>query len=199
MISERERDAVPLLCGRRAEVQFLFAVISVVRAKRRKGFAMQTYSQCLPDAFVRHLLLPRSMVTLTIRKLREAGRITRGYRMAPPPGQRDIARIVLALSAMKPTAAVEHGRTTGRLCGPGGNAEDALVDLIEAAVGIANHDVDLTNGEVVIGQKVPLVEIHSGAKPAPTVYGKRPALGAAAYTHLPTTAIARIAQEILHV
>ncbi|MBO6725554.1 MAG: hypothetical protein JJ911_07840 [Rhizobiaceae bacterium] len=103
---------------------------------------------------------------------------------------------------MSPTASVDHGREVGRLRGPNGSAEDALVDLIEAAAGIADRDIDLNAGEVVIGQTVAVLEVrahcHDGTVYAAT-YGKRPPCGAYAVAHYPINAIANIAQEIIHV
>ncbi len=103
---------------------------------------------------------------------------------------------------MKPTAAVEHGRTIGRLRGPGGSAEDAIVDIIEAAAGISSRGLDLTAGEVVIGQTTPLLEIHTLQQDGTrglAVYGERPPIGAYAVTHHPIDAVCAIAREILNV
>jgi hypothetical protein len=76
---------------------------------------MRLYTEILPDVLVAQTKLPRAMIEVTLRRLREGGRIPKGYRHAPPLDAGDIARILLGLSAMSPTAAVDQERDVGAL------------------------------------------------------------------------------------
>lgn len=116
---------------------------------------MRFHTEKLPDAVVAHTRLPRSMVETTIRRMKEAGRIPKGFRHAPPLTAKDLARFVMGLSAMSPTAAVEREKAVGRI------AEGALIELVEACAGIRPPKFDLASGEVVIGQTESTLEIHA--------------------------------------
>jgi hypothetical protein len=84
------------------------------RIARRSNMA-RLHSDVLPDVLVKHTGLPRPRVTQTIRQLKAGGRIAAGRPFAPPLTARDVARLVLALSARSPSTAVAHEREVGRI------------------------------------------------------------------------------------
>ena len=156
---------------------------------------MRLHSQVLPDAIVRNTRLPRTLVTTTIRHLKEAGRIPRGYRHAPPLSPRDLARIILGLSAMSPTAAVEHERAVGRLPLAEGDGEATAEDALVAIIRGATPHEEAANGKVLIGQITPIVEIRAGQDSV--IYRTRQPRGAQVTFTISTHAIRAMAHALL--
>ncbi|MFD1985904.1 hypothetical protein ACFSOZ_26000 [Mesorhizobium newzealandense] len=89
----------------------------------------------------------------TLRRAKEAARIGSGRPFAPPIAERDIARMLLALSAPSPSRAVEHEKATGRLVSPDGlTVESAIMALLSA---------DATEGQIAVSQDGRFVEIRT--------------------------------------
>ncbi|MER9494100.1 hypothetical protein NKI86_19980 [Mesorhizobium sp. M0320] len=148
---------------------------------------MRIHSDLLPDVLVSETRLPRPFVCQVIRQAKAAGRISAGRPFAPPLTARDIARLVLALSAASPGTAVAHERDVGRLPlsegdGPA-TVEAAIVALIEA---------DQASGQIAIAPS--FVEIRSPASGA--TYGSLPE-GAATIFVISTSAVQAIACTLL--
>ncbi|MER8921698.1 hypothetical protein [Mesorhizobium sp. M0802] len=147
---------------------------------------MRIHSDLLPDVLVSETRLPRPFVCQVIRQAKAAGRISAGRPYAPPLTARDIARLVLALSAASPGTAVGHERDVGRLPlsegdGPA-TVEAAIVALIEA---------DQASGQIAIAPS--FVEIRS---PELAAFGSLPA-GANTFFVIPIAAVQAIARTLL--
>ncbi|MER8913733.1 hypothetical protein NKI32_07825 [Mesorhizobium sp. M0761] len=167
---------------------------------------MRLYTEVVPDSLVAHTRLPRAMVDTTLRRLREAGRIPKGFRHAPPFDAGDIARILLGLSAMSATAAVDQERQVGALRLADGQgeatAEREMIAIVEAATGASTIDNDVDT--IRIGQTVASLEITARAtlrnRRSNLVlarYGEEPP-AAAAFFEIPVAAVFAIARELLN-
>lgn len=149
---------------------------------------MRIHTDVLPDVLVRETRLPRPFINQTIRHLKAAGRIAAGRPYAPPLTARDIARIVLALSATSPGTAVAHERAVGRLTLADGDGpatvEAAIVALIEASA---------SSGQVAVNSA--FVEIRHPEGSA--TYGTLPE-GATTIFVIPTSAVHAIAGGLIN-
>ncbi|TIN94613.1 MAG: hypothetical protein E5Y03_31865 [Mesorhizobium sp.] len=147
---------------------------------------MRVHTDILPDVLVSHTRLPRPFVTQVIRQMKAAGRISAGRPYAPPLTARDIARLVLALSAPSPGSAVGHERDVGRLHRTDGQgeptAEAEIIALIERAS---------PSGQIAITGA--FVEIRS---PDLVAYGSLPD-GANTFFVIPIAAMQAIAGTLL--
>ncbi|MER9533282.1 hypothetical protein NKI89_26230 [Mesorhizobium sp. M0309] len=147
---------------------------------------MRVHTDLLPDTLVSETRLPRPFINQTIRQMKAAGRISAGRPFAPPLTARDIARLVLALSAASPGTAVNHERDVGRLA----ISEGAGPPAVEAAI-VSLINAPPTSGQIAIASS--FVEIRS---PELAAFGSLPA-GANTFFVIPIAAVQAIARTLL--
>lgn len=98
------------------------------------------------------LAVAPSVVRETVRRLREADRISSGRKITFT--SRELARIILALSANRIVTSVASEMTTGdlpRTAGDGAvDAETELTDLLDQAAGLVGGDIDFRVGDVFL-------------------------------------------------
>ncbi|TWF53310.1 hypothetical protein [Neorhizobium alkalisoli] len=157
------------------------------------------------NVIAHELGLPRSIVTNTMRKMKEAGLIAAARPVAPTLYSRDVARILLALCAPLPVNApfVQHKLgSLVRLSGDGAvNAETELTDLLDESAGLVAGDIDFRKGEILISSDAAFMVV-SGERAGGTVVNRTyraetdlPGMRRIVQITLP--ALHRIAQQLL--
>ncbi|MGX9574079.1 hypothetical protein [Mesorhizobium sp. f-mel] len=164
----------------------------------------QIHGVVLPDVLVRNTRIPRPRVIQTLRRLKEASRITDGRAYAAPLSSLDVGRIVLALSATTPIDCADHESGIGSLPLAAGDdlgktAEAALMRLVDDSL-----DVFPFTGTITIGQTRPSLSIkliRDGAPPLASLYqrsGTYPADGAClSFFHISVLTLRNVARELL--
>lgn len=154
----------------------------------------------------RETQLPHAFVRQVVAALKARDRISTGRPISPPTTPRDIARILLALSAGTPGRAVD---TEGRvgclplLLGDGEpSAEGEIVAIIERAAGWCESDINFRFGSILIAPAAEIVDIrvkNYGTETMIRNYRATPnkATGAAYFFNVPLNVVARIARDIL--
>ena len=106
------------------------------------------------EVIAAELSVSPSVVRDTVRRLREADRISSGRKATFK--SRELARIVLALSANRAVTCVATEMQTGdlpRTAGDGAiNAETELTDLLDQAAGLAGGDIDFRSGDIFLSE-----------------------------------------------
>ncbi|RCW80925.1 hypothetical protein [Phyllobacterium bourgognense] len=150
--------------------------------------------------------LPLPFIRQVIIALKKGRRIGVGRPISPTTTPRDVARIVLALSASSLGLAGDAEWRVGRLhlfAGAGKEtAETELLDLIETAAGWHEPKIDFRHGSLLIGQTVPMLDIRGqdfAGAPVICTYRStedRPEL-AQSFFLLPLSALRKIARDLL--
>lgn len=106
------------------------------------------------EVIAAELSVSPSVVRDTVRRLREADRISSGRKATFT--SRELARIILALSANRAVTCVAAEMQTGdlpRTAGDGAiNAETELTDLLDQAAGLAGGDIDFRSGDIFLSE-----------------------------------------------
>lgn len=151
--------------------------------------------------------LPIPFIRQVVLALKQRRRIGMGRPISPPITPRDIARIVLGLSASSLGLAADTEWKIGRLplfAGDGQQtAEAELVDLIEQAAGWHTSKVDFRNLSILVGQTVPMLDIRGhGLDGSPIIRTFRVddddgSQRAQSFFLLPMMALRKIARDLL--
>lgn len=154
----------------------------------------------------RETQLAPALIRQVVAALKARDRIGTGRPISPPTTPRDIARILLALSAGTPGKAVDTSDRVGSLpllLGDGEpSAEGEIVAIIERAAGWRDGDINFREGSILIAPDAEMVDIrirHYGAETLIRNYRATPskAAGAAYFFNIPMAVVARIARDIL--